>query len=171
MKKLLVSTLLLATLSFSNAALAANNVAIVDVQAVVAKSAQVQALKKEQKTKLQDLEKWVKVCKADIEKQKTQEGKEKLLKKNADMDITIDTNKLKTKPQEVKDKIGEAIESGDQTKIDQVVKETGVEKQSSYDTFLKQCFGSQENKEITDVLNSDKSFSEKLKEIDELLNA
>ena len=57
------------------------NVAVVDVQAVVTKSAQVQALKKEQQTKMQDLEKWLNTAKADVKKQKTQEGKEKLLKK------------------------------------------------------------------------------------------
>ena len=33
-------------------------VAVVDVNAVVSKSAQVQALKKEQQTKLQELQKW-----------------------------------------------------------------------------------------------------------------
>ena len=63
----------------------AQNIAVVDVQAVVSKSAQVQALKKEQQTKIQDLEKWLKTAQADVEKQKSQEGKEKVLKKyNAD---------------------------------------------------------------------------------------
>ena len=61
--------------------MAEQNIAVVDVQAVVAKSAQVQALKKEQQTKIQDLEKWLKTAQADVEKQKTQEGKDKLLKK------------------------------------------------------------------------------------------
>jgi len=63
----------------------AQKVAVVDVQAVVAKSAQVQALKKEQQTKMQDLEKWLKTAQADVQKQQSKEGKEKLLKKyNAD---------------------------------------------------------------------------------------
>ena len=62
-------------------AMAEQNIAVVGVQAVVAKSAQVQTLKKEQQTKIQDLEKWLKTAQADVEKQKTQEGKEKLLKK------------------------------------------------------------------------------------------
>ena len=81
MKKLLITTLLLGTIGISTSVIAASNVAVVDVQAVVAKSAQVQALKKEQQTKMQDLEKWLNTAKADVEKQKTQEGKEKLLKK------------------------------------------------------------------------------------------
>ena len=80
MKKLVLSALILAGLTFSNAVMA-QNVAVVDVQAVVSKSAQVQALKNEQKTKVQELEKWVQNCKADIDKQKTQEGKDKLAKK------------------------------------------------------------------------------------------
>ena len=81
MKKLLITTLLLGTIGISTSVIAASNVAVVDVQAVVAKSAQVRALKKEQQTKMQDLEKWLNTAKADVEKQKTQEGKEKLLKK------------------------------------------------------------------------------------------
>ena len=65
----------------TGAAMAEQNIAVVDVQAVVSKSAQVQALKKEQQTKIQDLEKWLKTAQADVQKQQTQEGKEKLLKK------------------------------------------------------------------------------------------
>jgi len=84
MKKTL-SLVLTALVLGTGIAMAGQNVAVVDVPAVVAKSAQVQALKKEQKTKVQDLEKWLKTAQADVEKQKTQEGKEKLLKKyNAD---------------------------------------------------------------------------------------
>ena len=81
MKKLLVTTLLLATMGITNAAIADTKIAVVDVPAVVNKSAQVQALKKEQQTKMQDLEKWLKTVRADVEKQQTQEGKEKLVKK------------------------------------------------------------------------------------------
>ena len=82
MKKKILSTLVLACISFgmANAALAEQKIAVVDVQAVVEKSAQVQALKKEQQTKLQDLEKWLKTVRADIEKQQTQEAKDKLQK-------------------------------------------------------------------------------------------
>ena len=81
MKKLLVTTLLLVTMGITNAAMADTRIAVVDVPAVVNKSAQVQALKKEQQTKMQELEKWLTTARADVEKQKTQEGKEKLLKK------------------------------------------------------------------------------------------
>lgn len=80
MKKLLVTTLLLATMGITNAAMADMRIAVVDVPAVVNKSAQVQALKKEQQTKMQELEKWLTTARADVEKQKTQEGKEKLVK-------------------------------------------------------------------------------------------
>ena len=80
MKKTL-SFVLTALILGTGAAMAEQNIAVVDVQAVVAKSAQVQALKKEQQTKIQDLEKWLKTAQADVEKQKTQEGKDKLLKK------------------------------------------------------------------------------------------
>ena len=87
MKKLLITTLLLGTIGISTSVIAASKVAVVDVQAVVTKSAQVQALKKEQQTKMQDLEKWLNTAKADVEKQKTPEGKEKLLKKyNSEFD-------------------------------------------------------------------------------------
>ncbi len=65
----------------SGIAIAEQRIAVVDVQAIVSSSAQVQALKKEQQTKITDLEKWLKTAQADVEKQKTQEGKEKLLKK------------------------------------------------------------------------------------------
>jgi len=82
MKKGILSALIIAGMSLGiTSAMAESKIAVVDVQAVVAKSAQVQNLKKEQQTKLQELEKWLKTAQADVEKQKTQEGKEKLLKK------------------------------------------------------------------------------------------
>jgi len=56
-------------------------IAVVDVNQVVLKSGQVQALKKEQATKTAELQKWLQGVKADIEKQQTLEGKEKLAKK------------------------------------------------------------------------------------------
>ncbi len=49
--------------------------------AVVAQSQQVQALKKEQTKKIQDLEKWLKTVNEDVAKQKTEEGKQKLTAK------------------------------------------------------------------------------------------
>ncbi len=81
MKKLLITLFLLAILSFGSSAMADTKVAVVDVNIVVAKSAQVQALKKEQKEKIQELDKWLKTAKADVDKQETKEGKEKLIKK------------------------------------------------------------------------------------------
>lgn len=81
MKKLFAATLLLATLGISNLAMADTKIAVVDVQALVNKSAQVQALKKENEAKAKDLQKWIKTAQADIQKQQTKEGKEKLTKK------------------------------------------------------------------------------------------
>lgn len=84
MKKTL-SLVLTALIFGTGVVMAEQKIAVVDVSLVVANSAQVQALKKEQQTKIQDLEKWLKTAQADIEKQKSQEGKEKLVKKyNAD---------------------------------------------------------------------------------------
>lgn len=80
MKKFLSLTLMALILG-SGLAMAEQRIAVVDVQAVVSKSAQVQALKKEQQAKMQDLEKWLKTAQTDVEKQQTKEGKEKLLKK------------------------------------------------------------------------------------------
>lgn len=80
MKKVLSLTLMALILG-SGLTMAEQKIAVVDVQAVVAKSAQVQALKKEQQAKFQDLEKWLNTAQADVEKQKTQDGKDKLLKK------------------------------------------------------------------------------------------
>lgn len=84
MKKTL-SLVLTSLILGTSAVMAEQKIAVIDVPAVVAKSAQVQALKKEQQAKIQDLEKWLKTAQADVEKQKTKEGKEKLLNKyNAD---------------------------------------------------------------------------------------
>ncbi len=83
MKKIFLSTLILAGLSFGmvNSAIAAQKIAIIDAAAVAAQSAQVQAMKKEQQAKMIELEKWMVTAKSDIEKQQTKEGKEKLIKK------------------------------------------------------------------------------------------
>jgi len=84
MKKLLLSLGMLAILTSTSMA-AVQKIAVVNVQAVVAKSAQVAALKREQQTKISELEKWLRSAQADVQKQQTKEGKEKLLKKyNAD---------------------------------------------------------------------------------------
>jgi len=80
MKKTLLSLSMIALLSGISTA-SAQNIAVVDVNAVVNKSAQVTALKKEQKAKMAELEKWLKTAQTDVNKQQTAEGKEKLLKK------------------------------------------------------------------------------------------
>ena len=81
MKRIILTMAIILGLTSVNMVFAESKIAVVDVQAIVAKSAQVQALKKEQQTKIQALEKWLKTAQSDVEKQKTQEGKEKLLKK------------------------------------------------------------------------------------------
>ena len=83
MKKIGLLTIAAAlVLGFSTSiAMADTKVAVIDVQAVVAKSAQVQALKKEQQQKMEELQKWLKTVRADVEKQTTDEGKAKLVKK------------------------------------------------------------------------------------------
>ena len=81
MKKLLLLSLSAMVLLSSISMAAAQNIAVVDVQAIVNKSAQVQSLKKEQQAKISDLEKWLKTAQEDVAKQQSKEGKEKLLKK------------------------------------------------------------------------------------------
>ena len=81
MKRIILTMAIILGLTSVNMVFAESKIAVVDVQTIVAKSAQVQALKKEQQTKIQALEKWLKTAQSDVEKQKTQEGKEKLLKK------------------------------------------------------------------------------------------
>ena len=91
---------------------ASQNIAVVDVQAVVAKSAQVQNLKKEQQAKMKEIENWLKTAQADVEKQKTQEGKEKLLKKyNSDFAKKKETlaKDYQTKLQSIDKSITETI--------------------------------------------------------------
>ena len=78
-KTLLTSAIILGLTSMTPAF--ADKIAVVDVPAVVAQSQQVQALKQEQTKKIQNLEKWLSTVRADVEKQQTQEGKDKLLKK------------------------------------------------------------------------------------------
>lgn len=66
----------------ANVAMAdAGKVAVVDVPKIVSESKQVQALKDEQAKKSQELAKWLEVVRADVAKQQTEAGKEKLLKK------------------------------------------------------------------------------------------
>ena len=60
---------------------ASYKVAIVDVGQVVAASKEVQALRKEQEAKLVELQKWLETVRADVQKQSTEENKQKLIKK------------------------------------------------------------------------------------------
>ena len=59
----------------------AQKVAVVDVQAVVDKSEQVAALKKEQEDKTRVLEQWVKTAQEDVENQELKANKDELLAK------------------------------------------------------------------------------------------
>ncbi len=77
MKKIL--SLVLALLALSIAVVSGiktgktgQKIAIVDIPAVVTKSEQVQALKKEQQARMMALDEWLKTVRADVEKQKTQ---------------------------------------------------------------------------------------------------
>ncbi len=67
--------------NFAMSDISAQKIAVVDIQSVVAKSAQVKALKNEQTKKAQELSKWLETVNADIKKQSTEENKQKLLKK------------------------------------------------------------------------------------------
>ncbi len=58
-----------------------SRIAVVDVNTVVAKSSEVKALKSEQEAKMKELQAWLNTVRADVAKQQTQEGKEKLVKK------------------------------------------------------------------------------------------
>ena len=82
-KVLLISGAFILGLGFNNFAMSdvPSKIAVVDVNRVVSNSSQVMALKKEQNLKNEELQKWLTTAKADVEKQKTQEGKEKLIKK------------------------------------------------------------------------------------------
>lgn len=82
MKKAILSTLLFAGIALSmNAAFADTNVAVVDVQALVNKSSQVQALKKDNEAKVKEMQTWLQNVQSEIAKEQTKEGKEKLAKK------------------------------------------------------------------------------------------
>ena len=71
MRKIFLSALILAGLSFGMANAAEQKIAYLDAGAVAAQSAQVQALKKEQQAKMLELEKWLVAARSDVEKQQT----------------------------------------------------------------------------------------------------
>ena len=81
---------------------------------------------------------------------------DKVIIKASDNNVEIDTAVLQTKPEEVKEKVGEAIESGDPTKINQVVKETGVEKKASiFDQVMDTVFNRSAEAEDVDSFKND----------------
>ena len=77
----LVLGLVLGSSNFAMSNMPSQKIAVVDVPAIVAKSAQVKALKDEQAKKAQDLAKWLETVNADVKKQSTEASKQKLLKK------------------------------------------------------------------------------------------
>lgn len=56
-------------------------IAVIDVQSVIAKSAQVKALKNEQAKKAQELQKWLETANSEIKKQTSDVEKQKMIKK------------------------------------------------------------------------------------------
>lgn len=79
-------------------------------------------------------------------------------------DVEIDTAVLQTKSEDVKEKVGEAIESGDPTKINQVVKETGVEKKASiFDQVMSTVFN--RSAEAEDIESFKNDVEEDVEEI------
>ena len=89
-------------------------IAVVDVQKVVNKSAQVQALKKEQDAKKQELVKFINNARADVSKQTDPKKKEELTKKY-DKELTAkreaNTKAYKTKLQAIDKSISDTINS------------------------------------------------------------
>ena len=81
MKKISLIVLMAAVLGFYNSAFAAEKIAVIDVQAVVMNSKQVQTLKNDQQKKMEDMKKWLVNVRKEIEKQKTDEEKAKVAKK------------------------------------------------------------------------------------------
>ncbi len=69
-------------------------VAVVNLTQVVEASTQVKALKLEQQAKLKQLEAWLVTVKSDVEKQKTKENREKLIKKY-DVEFVKKQNEIK----------------------------------------------------------------------------
>ena len=116
MKKIVLSGLIILAMTVFtvNHANAEQKIATVDIQKIIENSTQVKTINKEQETKIQELEKWVETVKADIEKQKTQEGKEKLFVKYRDSYISKKNDIIKqgqTKMQAFMDKVSDTIDA------------------------------------------------------------
>ena len=125
MKKILTATILLITLGISNFAMADTKIAVVDLQALVNKSSQVQALKKDNEAKAKNLQKWLATVKADIQKQKTQEGKEKLMKKYEE--------ELTKKQETIKKEYAQKLQAIDKSIAETIVNEA---KAKGYDLVI-----------------------------------
>ena len=125
MKKVLATTLLLTALGISNFAMADTKIAVVDIQALVNKSSQVQALKKENEAKAKDMQKWLKTVQEDIQKQQTNEGKEKLAKKYQ--------NELKKKQEAIKKEYTQKLQTIDKNISSLIVNEA---KAKGYDLVI-----------------------------------
>ena len=125
MKKALTAVLLSAALGVGNLAMADTVIAVVDIQALVNKSSQVQALKKENEAKAKDLQKWLSTAQADIQKQQTQEGKEKLAKKYDE--------ELKKKQETIKKDYAQKLQAIDKSMTAVIVNEA---KAKGYDMVI-----------------------------------
>ncbi|MCQ2739554.1 MAG: OmpH family outer membrane protein [bacterium] len=81
MRKKIIALAFVMSYFISTAVAEEFKVAIVDVPTVVNSSKQFQALQKEQQQKTTELHNWLKKVKTDVDKQKTKESKEALIKK------------------------------------------------------------------------------------------
>ncbi len=123
--KVALATVLLLSVFGVYSAVKADTVAVVDVKMLANKSAQFQALKKEQQTKIKELDKWLQTVREDVKKQKTQEGKDKLIAK-------YDAEFLKKREAIVKD-YQTKIQKIDKNITDAIVNEA---KTKGYDVVL-----------------------------------
>ena len=96
---------------------------------------------------------------------------DKVVLKANDQNVEIDTTKLQTKPEDIKDKVAKAVEKGDPTEIKQVVNETGVgktETASIYNQVMNTVFNRSAEAEVEDE-NKAKFKEELEKNVAEIL--
>lgn len=95
---------------------------------------------------------------------------DKVVLKASDQNVEIDTTKLQTKSEEIKDKVAKAVEKGNPTEIKQVVNETGVGKTNTasiYDQVMNTVFNRSAEAEVEDTQSEGESFEEFKKDFDE----
>lgn len=112
MMKKILSLLAIVSLTTSVAMADVKKVAVVDVQAVVAKSVQVQNLKKEQDAKRKEMAQFIKKAGEDIKKQTTEAKKQELAKKyDNELNAKREANEkaYKTKLQAIDKNISDTI--------------------------------------------------------------